>query len=77
MDGDIFRGTIQKYMALRHINTREQLRAHTTIGSNKTFGRYWNDPELIPIGEFLNICRALKIPNEERISMLNGKERKT
>ena len=70
MNGDKFRATLSKYMQLRHISTREALRLHTTIGSNKTFSKYWNDPGLMPVDEFLNICRALNIPHEERSEML-------
>ena len=70
MNGDLFRATVKKYMEMRHIRTKEQLRAHTTIGSNKTFGKYWNDPEKMPLGEFLLICKALNIPVAERMEIL-------
>lgn len=65
MDDDLFRATLKKYMELRHIRSKEQLRAHTTVGSNKTFLKYWNEPELMPIGIFLQIMKALNVPYEE------------
>lgn len=70
MDSELFRATMKKYMELRHIWTREQLRKHTTIGSNTTFGKYWKNPELIPIGQFLRMCDALNVPHAERWEML-------
>ena len=70
MDGELFRATTKKYMELRHIRTREQLRAHTTCGSNKTFSKYWNDPELMPIGIFEEIMKALNVPKDEKYSIL-------
>ena len=45
MNADLFRATTKKYMELRHINTREKLRLHTTCGSSTTFRKYWNDPD--------------------------------
>ena len=72
MNADLFRATVRKYMELRHIRTKEQLRAHTTIGSNKTFLKYWNDPELMPIGVYFQIMKALNVPLEEQIDLLKG-----
>lgn len=75
MNADLFRATVRKYMELRHIRTKEQLRAHTTIGSNKTFLKYWNDPELMPIGVYLQIMSALNVPYEEQNYILKGGKR--
>lgn len=75
MNADLFRATVRKYMELRHIRTKEQLRAHTTIGSNKTFLKYWNDPELMPIGVYLQIMSALNVPYEEQNCILKGGKR--
>lgn len=72
MDAELFRATLKKYMELRHIRSKEQLRAHTTIGSNKTFLKYWNDPELLPIGDFEQIMKTLNVPWEEKIELLKG-----
>lgn len=72
MNADLFRAIVRKYMELRHIRTREQLRAHTTVGSNKTFNKYWNDPELMTLGVFLQIMRALNVPYEEQNCILKG-----
>lgn len=72
MNADLFRATLKKYMELRHIRSKEQLRAHTTIGSNKTFLKYWNDPELLPIGDFEQIMKTLNVPWEEKIELLKG-----
>ena len=65
MKSEVFQGTVKKYMILRHIRTMEQLRAHTTVGSNKTFLKYWRDPELIPLGVYMQIMKALNVPLEE------------
>ena len=66
MNADKFRGTVSDYMEQRHIRTKEQLRAHTTVGSNKTFLKYMKDPELMPIGVFLQIMSALNVPKERQ-----------
>lgn len=66
MKDDLFRATLRKYMELRHIRTLEQLRAHTTVGSSTTFRKYYKEPERIPLGVFLQIMTALKVPKEER-----------
>lgn len=70
MNADLFRATVRKYMELRHIKTLEQLRAHTTVGSSTTFRKYYKDPERIPIGIFLQIMKALNVPNEEREALI-------
>ena len=70
MNGDLFRATCKKYMELRHISNWEKLRAHTTVGSNKTFLKYLNNPELLPIGVWEQIMGALKVPREEQIEIL-------
>lgn len=72
MDAELFRATLKKYMELRHIRSKELLRAHTTIGSNKTFLKYWNEPELMPIGIFFQIMKALNVPYEEYNCILKG-----
>ena len=70
MNGDLFRATCKKYMELRHIRNREQLRLHTTVGSSTTFRKYWNDPELIPLGVFIQIMSSLNVPEAERFQIL-------
>lgn len=70
MNSDLFRATTKKYMELRHIKTREQLRKHTTVGSNKTFSKYFADPDLMPLGVFNQIMNSLNVPHEERFQML-------
>lgn len=70
MNTDLFRATTKKYMELRHITNREQLRLHTAVGSSTTFRKYWNDPELIPLGVFLQIMKCLKVPQEEQFEIL-------
>jgi hypothetical protein len=73
MNAELFRGTINKYKELRHIRTQEDLRKHTTVGSNKTFGKYFADPELIPLGVFNQIMDCLNVPYEERWEILKKK----
>ena len=70
MKTEAFQGTVEKYKTLRHIRTQEQLRAHTTVGSNKTFIKYWNNPELMPLGVFNQIMDSLNVPYEERWEIL-------
>lgn len=70
MNADLFRATTKKYMELRHINTQEKLRAHTTCGSSTTFRKYWNDPDLMPMGMWEQIMDCLNVPQEERFDTL-------
>lgn len=70
MNAELFKATIKYYMTLRHIKTLEQLRSHTSVGSNKTFLKYFNNPDLIPMGILLQIIDALKIPDNEKESFL-------
>ena len=70
MNGDLFRATTKKYMVLRHIKTMEQLRSHTTVGSNKTFSKYMRHPDLMPLGIWEQIMDSLNVPHEERFQML-------
>lgn len=69
MNGNQFRATCKCYMELRHIRTLEQLRSHTTV-SNKTFLKWWHNPELIPLGVFEQIMTALNVPYEEQFKIL-------
>ena len=70
MNTDLFQGTCEKYKRLRHIHTQEQLRAHTTVGSHNTFKKYFDDPELMPLGIFCQIMDSLNVPYEERWEIL-------
>ena len=70
MNAELFRATTKKYMELRHITTKEKLRAHTTCGSSTTFRKYWNEPDLMPLGIWEQIMDCLKVPREERIEQI-------
>lgn len=70
MNGELFRATTLKYMELRHISTREKLRAHTTCGSSTTFRKWWNEPDLMPMGVWDQIMTSLNVPVNERLEML-------
>ncbi len=70
MNGDLYRGKVRMYMELRHIRTLEALRSHTTCGSNKTFLKYWRNPELMSIELWEQIMKALKVPHEEQFEIL-------
>lgn len=65
MNADQFRATTKEYMELRHIRTLEQLRKHTTV-SNKTFLKWWHDPDLMPLGTWEQIMNSLNVPAEDR-----------
>lgn len=70
MNAELFRAVTRKYMELRHIRTQEQLRAHTTVGSHNTFKKFWDDPELMPMGVFFQIMNCLNVPEGERFEIL-------
>ena len=61
-----FKGTVMKYRELRGIRTKEQLRSHTSVGSNTTFIKYMKNPDLMPVGVMNEIFRALNIPFEDQ-----------
>lgn len=66
MNTQEFIGTIDKYRRIRGIRTQEQLRGHTTVGSNTTFGKYLRQPDLMPVCVMEQIFQALNVPHEER-----------
>lgn len=68
--GIIFESSISTYMVLHKVRSKEALRARTTIGSNKTILKYFDNPDYIPIGSFNEIMSALKVPPEERIKIM-------
>ena len=68
MNGDLFRATTRKYMELRHIRTLEQLRSHTTV-SNKTFLKFWHNPDLMPLGIWEQIMDSLNVTTEDRLEI--------
>lgn len=70
MNPEKFQATVAKYKKLRHIKTQEQLRHHTTCGSSTTFRKYFQDPELMPLGIWLQIMDSLNVPQEERYETL-------
>lgn len=69
MKAEQFQGLIRNYMIIRHIKTLEDLRQHTTIGSNNTFLKYYRNPDLMPVGVFLEIMKALNVPKEEQYKL--------
>ena len=68
MNGDLFRAKCKHYMELRHIRTLEQLRRHTTV-SNKTFLKYWHNPDLMPLGIWEQIMDSLNVTTEDRLEI--------
>lgn len=73
MNADRFKATASYYMTLRHIN-KEQLRQRTTVGSKSTFVKYFNEPDLMPIGVFNQIMKALNVPLEQQFELLREKK---
>lgn len=69
MKADQFQSTVRQYMVLRHIRTLEDLRGHTTVGSNTTFLKYWKCPDAMPVGVLEDIMSCLNIPQEEKIKL--------
>ncbi len=68
--GIIFESELSKYMKLRDITSKEKLRSLTTVGSHGTIIKYFDDPELIPMGKMSEIMSALRIPKEDRIRIV-------
>lgn len=68
--GMIFESELSKYMILTRMRSKEELRSHTTVGSNVTMLKYFDDPESIPIGKLVEIMSALKIPRDERLRII-------
>ena len=64
--GIIFESELSKYMKLRDITSKEKLRGLTTVGSHGTIIKYFDDPELIPVGKLGEMFKALRIPKEDR-----------
>lgn len=69
--GIAFEAELRKYMKLRGITTFADLRAHTSIGSQATICKYFDDPELIPVGKLREMLNALRIPREDRQRIIN------
>ena len=69
--GEIFEAECRKFMKIRHIRSLEELRSHTTIGSNTTMLKYMDDPEAMPVGKMAEIMAALKLPKETRLEILS------
>lgn len=59
-----------RYMKQRQIRSKEALRTHTTVGSNVTMIKYFDNPDDMPIGTMNEIMNALRIPKEERIRIM-------
>lgn len=68
--GIIFESELSKYMKLRDITSKEKLRSLTTVGSHGTIIKYFDNPELIPVGKMNEIMQALRIPKEDRVRIL-------
>lgn len=68
--GRMFEADIAKYMIVCRVKSKDELRQHTTIGSNNTMLKYMDNPEKMPLGNFMEIMSALKIPKDERLQIL-------
>lgn len=68
--GELFEAECRRYMKLRHIRSLEELRSHTTIGSNTTFLKYFDDPEAMPLGKMAEVLAALKMPKDVRVDII-------
>ena len=69
--GELFEAECRRYMKLRHIRSLEELRSHTTIGSNTTFLKYFDDPEVMPLGKMAEVLAALKVPKDIRVELIS------
>ena len=70
MNTQEFKGTVDKYRKIRGIRTQEQLRHHTSVGSNTTFSKYLKYPDQMPVYVMEQIFQALNVPREERRTCL-------
>ena len=70
MNAELFRGTVRKYIELRHIGGVTKLRLHTSVGSPNTWKKYWDDPQLMPIKILEEIRDSLNVPREEYFEIL-------
>ncbi len=61
---------LKKYMILYKVGGKEGLRKRTTIGSNVTILKYFDDPDTIPLGKLTEIMTALRIPKDERVKIM-------
>lgn len=69
--GTIFESELSKYMILRlGTLSKESLRNLTTVGSNVTMLKYFDDPETIPMGKMKEIMKALRVPKEEQLRIM-------
>ena len=68
--GRLLESELSKYMILSRMKSKEELRRHTTVGSNTTMLKYLDNPERMPIGNLKEIMSALKIPKEERLLIM-------
>lgn len=69
--GELFEAECRKYMKLRHMSSLEELRSHTTVGSNTTFLKYFDDPETMPLGKMAEVLAALKMPKDTRVEIIS------
>ena len=69
--GELFEAECRRYMKLRHIRSLEELRSHTTVGSNTTFLKYFDDPEATPLGKMAEVLAALKVPKDIRVELIS------
>lgn len=69
--GELFEAECRRYMKLRHIRSLEELRSHTSVGSNTTFLKYFDDPEAMPLGKMAEVLAALKVPKDIRVELIS------
>lgn len=69
--GIILESELSRYMVSRQIRSKEALRAHTTVGSNVTMLKYFDNPDKMPIGTINEIMSALRVPADERIRIIS------
>lgn len=67
--GRLMEAELARYMIRLRINSKEELGHHTTVSKN-TIYKYFDNPELMPIGNFKEIMSALRIPKEEQIQIM-------
>lgn len=69
--GQVLESELAKYMIMQRINSKEQLRQLTTVGSNVTMLKCMDDPESMRIGTLIQIMSGLRIPKEDRLKIIS------
>ena len=69
--GIAFEAELRRYMKLRGVSSFADLRKRTSIGSQATICKYFDDPETMPMGKMAEVLSALNMPKDVKSSIVN------